>query len=104
MKGYSFTFTLRDDGAVTTKIFREGQDKEVFSQRIARQPGGRPFVVKWELANAEMAEGGYRVVLSGYFLGTNKPIQQTVRFYHQPAIAGRLSRVRWSLLYRLDRK
>lgn len=89
VKGYLFTFTLRDDGTVTAKVFREGQDTEVFSQRIARQSGGRPFVVKWDLANAEMSEGRYRVVLSGYFFGSNKPIQQTVRFYHQPAIAGR---------------
>ncbi len=88
-KGYLFTFSLRDDGTVTAKIFREGQDTEVLSQRITRQSGGRPFTVKWDLANAEIAEGRYRVVLSGYFLDSNKPIQQTVRFYHQPVIAGR---------------
>jgi hypothetical protein len=89
VQGYLFTFSLRDDGTVTAKVFREGQDTEVFSQRIARQSGGRPFTVKWDFANTEMPEGRYRVVLSGYFLDSNKPIQQTVRFYHQPAIAGR---------------
>ena len=83
---YLFTFTLREDGAVTAKVFREGQDTEVFSQRIARQLGGRPFVVKWDLAKGEVSEGRYRMVLSGYFLGNNKPIQQTVRFYHQADI------------------
>lgn len=87
--GYRFTFSLRDDGAVTAKVFREGQDPEVFSQRIARQPGGRPFVVKWAVADGETSEGRYRMVLSGYFLASNKAIQQTVRFYHQPDIAGR---------------
>jgi hypothetical protein len=87
--GYLFTFRLRDEAAVIARVFREGQDTDVFSQRIARQSAGRPFVVKWDLADRKMSEGRYRVVLSGYFLGSNKPIQQTVRFYHQPAIAGR---------------
>lgn len=89
MKGYLFTFSLRDDGNVIAKVFREGQDTEVFIQRQARQPGGRPFTVKWDLADAKVPEGRYRVVLSGYFLASNKPIQQTVRFYHQPDTAVR---------------
>lgn len=86
VNGYLFTFSLRDDGAVTAKIFRESDDKDVFTQRFTRQSGGRPFTVKWNLANAAMPEGRYRLVLAGYFLDTNKPIQQTVRFYHQPAM------------------
>jgi len=86
VSGYLFTFSLRDEGAVTARIFREGEDKEVFTQRFSRQSGGRPFTVKWSFAKAAMPEGRYRVVLTGYFLDNNKPIQQTVRFYHQPAI------------------
>ena len=87
--GYRFIFSLRDDGAVTARVFREGEDTEVFSHRIARHPGGRPLVVKWAVSDGEVSEGPYRMVLSGYFLASNKPIQQTVRFYHQPDIAGR---------------
>ena len=87
--GYRFVFSVRDDTAVTARVFREGEEKEVFSQRIARQPGGRPLVVKWTVADGEVSEGPYRMVLSGYFLANSKPIQQTVRFYHQPDIAGR---------------
>lgn len=86
VNGYLFTFILRDDGAVTAKIFREGEDRDVFTQRFTRQSGGRPFTVKWNFATAGMPEGRYRVVLSGYFLDSNKPIQQTVRFHHQPTV------------------
>jgi hypothetical protein len=87
IRGYLFTFSLRDDGNVTAKVFREGQETEVFSQRQARQSRDRPFTVNWALANAAVPEGRYRLVLSGYFLATNKPIQQTVRFYHRPEVA-----------------
>ncbi|MEO5742378.1 MAG: hypothetical protein ABIS29_17470 [Vicinamibacterales bacterium] len=87
--GYRFIFSVRDDTAVTARVVREGDEKEVFTQRIARQPGGRPLVVKWAIADGEVSEGPYRMVLSGYFLANSKPIQQTVRFYHQPDIVGR---------------
>jgi hypothetical protein len=86
VNGYLFTFSLRDDGAVTARIFRDGEDKDVFTQKFSRQSGGRPFTVKWDLADDAMPEGRYRVVLTGYFFDSNKPIQQTVRFYHQPVI------------------
>ena len=86
--GYSFTFMLRDDGAVTATIFREAEDREVFRQRFARLSGGHPFTVKWPSPPALQPAGRYRVVLSGYFLDTNKPIQQTVTFYHQPPVVG----------------
>jgi hypothetical protein len=86
VNGYLFTFSLRDDGAVTAKIFREGDDKDVFTQRFSRVSGGRPFTVKWNLVSAAVPEGRYRLVLMGYFLDSNRPIQQTVRFYHQPNV------------------
>ena len=87
--GYLFSFRLRDDAAITARIFRDGEDREVFSQRFSRQSGGRPFTVKWDFANVAVPEGRYRVVLTGYFLDSNKPIQQTVKFYHKPEIRRR---------------
>ena len=53
-----------------------------------RLSGGHPFTVKWPSPPALKPAGRYRVVLSGYFLDTNKPIQQTVTFYHQPPVVG----------------
>ncbi len=85
-KGYLFTFRLREDGKVTATIFKEGAGAGLAKQTFARQAGGRPFTVKWDLSGINVPEVFYRVVLKGYFLDTNEPISQTVSFYHQPHI------------------
>jgi hypothetical protein len=87
-KGYIFIFRLREDGNVTATIFRDGVEQPLARQHFSRQSGGRPFAVKWD-PKTEMPEGPYRVVLKGYALDTNDEINQTVTFYHQPAIASR---------------
>jgi hypothetical protein len=85
-KGYLFTFRLREDGKVTATVFKEGGDEALARQTFSHQAGGRPFTVKWDLSNTDVAEGYYRLVLKGYFLDTNESISQTVSFYHRPNI------------------
>lgn len=80
--GYLFTFRLRDDGKVTARIFRQGNDEALFKQVFARQDGGRPFSVLWDWGVVNPSPGEYKLVLDGYFRTTNEPIRQSVSFHH----------------------
>lgn len=84
INGYLFTFKTNGDAHFTCSIYRERQEKPVFTSIFQRQRGGRPFTVRWDSKNAE--EGLYKLVIKGYFLDNNIPIDQTVRFIHQPIV------------------
>jgi hypothetical protein len=82
--GYLFTFKTNGDVRLTSSVYREGEAKALSTQIFRRQRGGRPFTVRWESSQAE--KGYYRLMLEGYFLSSNDPINQTVRFFHQPRV------------------
>ena len=82
--GYLFTIKINGDGRLSCSIYREGEASAVMTKTYQRIPGGRPFTVRWEVKDAK--EGTYSLVCKGYFLDSHQPIQQTVRFYHRPAI------------------
>jgi hypothetical protein len=84
IKGYLFTFKTNGDARLTCSFYREGEAKSLFKQRFPRQSGGRPFTVRWN--SSQVSEGTYKLVVRGYFLNTNDPIEQFVQFYHQPVI------------------
>ena len=84
IKGYLFTFKAGDDARLTCAVYKDGESEPLFTQIFQRQRGGRPFTVRWDSAQA--GQGSYRLVLRGYFLETNTPIDQTVTFYHQPDV------------------
>lgn len=80
--GYLFTMKTNGDARLSCKIYREGEPSERMTQSFRRIPGGRPFTVRWDAGGAR--EGQYSLVCNGYFLDTNQPLQQTVRFFHRP--------------------
>jgi hypothetical protein len=84
IKGYLFTFKVSSDAYLSCAIYQAGAADPVFTQPIPRQPGGRPFTVRWD--SSQVAEGTYSLTVRGYFLETNDPIDQTVAFYHQPLV------------------
>lgn len=84
IKGYSFSFRLRDDSKVKATVYEEANGAPVIAQDLGKQRGGRPFTFKWNLATAPAKPGFYRVVLSGYVADTNSPVSQVVRFFHAP--------------------
>ena len=84
IRGYVFSFRLRDDARVRAAIFDEAKGTPVFTQDLGHQRGGRPFFVRWDLAASPTKPGLHRLVLSGYVTGTNDPVSQIVRFFHMP--------------------
>jgi hypothetical protein len=84
IKGYLFTFKASSDARLSYAIYKQGMADPVFTESIPRQSGGRPFTVRWD--SSQVAEGTYSVMLKGYSLETNDPIDQTVAFYHQPLV------------------
>ncbi|NIV69489.1 MAG: hypothetical protein GWN41_05035 [Phycisphaerae bacterium] len=84
IKGYLFTFKTNGDALLSCSIYKEGEAEPVFTSIFPRQRGGRPFTVRWDSSQAR--KGSYRLVITGYFLNTSDPIDQTVRFYHQPIV------------------
>jgi hypothetical protein len=82
IQGYLFSFKTNGDARLSASVFREEVKEPVFQQSYPRLRGGRPFTIRWNCPQER--EGAYRLVLSGYFLDTNEPVDQTVRFRHQP--------------------
>jgi len=82
--GYLFTFKTGGDARLTATVYKDGESEPLFTQILQRQRGGRPFTVRWDSSQA--GHGVYTLVLRGYFLNTNSPIDQTVTFYHQPDV------------------
>ena len=93
VEGYLFTFRTSGNARVTCTIYAEPPSDALFTRTIPRQPGGRPFTIRWDstrrsdgTTGAPAAPGWYSLVVIGYFLDTNDPISQTTRFYHQPTV------------------
>jgi len=84
IKGYLFTFRINGDARLTCYVYKEGEVEPVSGQIFPRKRGGRPFTISWEGSTAE--EGSYKLVIRGYFLDNNDPVDQTVQFYHQPIV------------------
>jgi hypothetical protein len=84
IKGYLFTFKTGGDAHLRCAVYEDGASEPLFTQILQRQRGGRPFTVRWDSSQA--GQGSYTLVLGGYFLETNIPIDQTVTFYHQPDV------------------
>ncbi len=82
--GYLFTMKTNGDARLSCKVFRGKESAELMTQIFRRIPGGRPFTVRWDAAGAQ--EGQYALVCDGYFLDTNQPLRQTVRFFHKPTV------------------
>ncbi len=81
--GYLFTMKTNGDARLSCKVLRGKESAELMTQTFRRIPGGRPFTVRWDAKGAQ--EGQYSLVCNGYFLDTNQPLHQTVRFFHRPA-------------------
>ena len=81
---YVFTFRTGGDARVEAAVFREVGGAALFTDRIARQLGGRPFAVRWDASR--QAPGAYTLTIGGYFLDTNARVSQAVHFYHQPRL------------------
>ena len=84
INGYLFTMKINGDARLSCSIYREGEASGVMTNTYQRIPGGRPFSVRWEVKDAQ--EGTYSLVCKGFFLDSNEPIQQTVRFYHRARV------------------
>ncbi len=84
VNGYLFTLKTASDVRMSCSVYREGIDKAVVTQGFKRLLGGRPFTVRWDAQHAP--EGAYNIQCKGYFLDTNAPVRQTVRFYHHPSV------------------
>jgi hypothetical protein len=81
---YLFTMKTNGDARLSCSVYREGEPAAMMTQAFRRIPGGRPFTVRWDAQGA--VEAGYTLVCKGFFLDTNQPVQQTIRFFHKPTV------------------
>jgi hypothetical protein len=84
VKGYWFTLKPNGRALVNCAIYPKESDAAIWSRTFRRKPAGQPFSVEWDASQAP--EGPYRFLVSGYFLDSNQPIQQTIHFYHKPTV------------------
>jgi hypothetical protein len=82
--GYLFTLKVNGDARLSCSFYRGDSQNPLIEQNFPRKVAGRPFMVRWDAAT--VAEGDYKMVVKGFFLDTNEPFSQTVRFYHQPSV------------------
>jgi hypothetical protein len=86
ISGYRFAFKLRADAKIKAMIYPERGGDGIAVQSLASQRGGRPFWIKWDATNPSPPEGAYKLIVSGYMLSTNDPLNQVVLFHHQPRL------------------
>lgn len=86
IKGYRFAFKLRADAKIKASIYPEKGGVGILLQSLAPQRGGRPFWIKWDASSPSLPQGNYKLVVGGYLLNTNDPLNQVVRFRHQPRL------------------
>ena len=86
IKGYRFAFKLRGDAKIKAMIYPEGGGDGILLQSLAPQRGGRPFWIKWDVTTPSAPGGSYKLVVSGYMLNSNEPLNQVVNFRHQPRL------------------
>ncbi len=84
INGYLFTLKTNGDVRLTCSVYSEGKADPVFTSSFPRQRGSRPFTVRWDSSQAK--EGSYRLVVKGFLLDTNEPVDQVVRFFHRPIV------------------
>ena len=83
---YIFALKTGARSRVTCSIFKDGEDQPYTATHFPQQDGGQPFTFRWDASRAP--EGKYRLVITGFVLSTNAPLQHVVRFYHQPKVFG----------------
>jgi hypothetical protein len=84
VEGYRFTLIAGGDARLTSHIYEEGENEPMHTEIFRRQRGGRPFIVRWVSGRAR--KGPYKLVIGGYRLDNNEPVDLTVHFYHQPEV------------------
>jgi hypothetical protein len=82
--GYLFTFKSGSDAGLMWSVHKEGAGAALARGELKRQPGGRPFTVRWDASQADA--GSYSIALNGRVLETGAPIAHMVSFYHQPRL------------------
>ena len=80
--GYLFTFKANGDTRLTCSFYKDQNKTPLSTKVFTRLRGGRPFSVRWDSSDA--TEGWYKLVVGGYFLHSNDPVDQAVYFYHKP--------------------
>lgn len=84
VQGYWFTLKPNGRARIKCEVYPKEGDTAMWSRTFRRKPAGQPFSIQWDASQA--AEGSYFFLLTGYFLDSNQPINQTIHFYHRPTI------------------
>ncbi len=82
IKGYFFTFKINGTARVSCQIYKSNASTPLWSQVFPRKTGSRPITVQWDSTSA--TRGFYKLLVTGYFLDSNRQFNQSVIFYHQP--------------------
>jgi hypothetical protein len=84
IRGYLFTMRVNGDARLSCSVYGGGGKEPISTQMFRRIPGGRSFTEAWNAAGSQ--DDWYRVVCKGFFLDTNDPLEQTIRFYHKRTV------------------
>ncbi len=80
VEGYCFIFRPGARMRLRFEVFAEGKRLALENQSFPSVLAGEPHWVKWKAE--DWPDGWYRLVVNGYALSDNAPIDATVRFYH----------------------
>ena len=83
--GYKFYVKTRGDAKWTYSVYnQQGQAMKGSSGTNLRVPGLLAFPIRWNPSGA--ADGWYKLVLTGSFVGDNSEFTQKVDFYHKTTL------------------
>jgi len=80
VEAYCFVFKPDARMRLRFEVLAEGQGKPLESQLFPSVLAGQPHPIRWKAK--EWPDGWYRLMVSGYVLSTNAPVDGKVSFYH----------------------
>lgn len=81
--GYRFVLRVNAPAQLRYQLYAAGSEVAVAFGEPRRRSGGKPFEISWQ--PGESPPGEYRLLIEGYFLEDNTPIDQEITFHHAPS-------------------
>jgi hypothetical protein len=87
VNGYRFSLRLLRGGSdLKAQIFAESElGNPIWSIELGTRFADAPVTVVWPL-DQKTSRGWYRLVVTGFSLGSGQSVSQVVRFYHEPLL------------------
>lgn len=81
--GYRFVLRVNAPAKLRYRIYATGSAEPMVGSEHKKRSGGKPFEISWHAG--ESPGGEYRLLIEGYFLEDNTPVDQEISFVHSPS-------------------